>query len=382
MENAAATVLDGRQTKGALPPGFFPREPLLFRPAVPSTEKCKTNSRPAKRSAPHYLTIPQLDAVQEIITEENELETPCRILAGLNTIFPLNELLTYSSDPFQLLSETFRKWLESFMDQSVLDRLGLSLQIISAEEADYEIFQEAPEADCCIQFGMSDFENGWFPLGDVLDAYDKQFPGLAKYILRMLSGCPLQIGTPEAIYEFASEFCWYGNENEQEIFDERYSEYLESGESEEDANAAALETIMVEYAEFEEYLPEWTFHRDKRKSDYCGMIPEELQKLKKCYDRWQKQRRCHYLFPQYVYPGIVAPLDLKSYDFCCDVINRIGNDVMQCGGDYYFSTLAWPFPVRNTRKMLTVLREIRQTLEYFSACIEFLLAHEKEYPNA
>ena len=103
MENAAATVLDGRQTKGALPPGFFPREPLLFRPAVPSTEKCKTNSRPAKRSAPHYLTIPGLDAVQEIITEENEQETPCRILAGLNTIFPLDDLLQHSNDPFQLL---------------------------------------------------------------------------------------------------------------------------------------------------------------------------------------------------------------------------------------------------------------------------------------
>ena len=39
--------------------------------------------------------------------------------------------------------------------------------------------------------------------------------------------------------------------------------FLESGESEEDANEAALEAIMVEYAEFEEYLPEWTFHREK-----------------------------------------------------------------------------------------------------------------------
>ncbi len=147
------------------------------------------------------------------------------------------------------------------MNQAVLDRLGLSLQIISADEADYEIFQEASDADCCIQFGISDFENGWFPLGDVLDTYDRQNPGLAKYILRMLSGCPLQVGTPETIYEFASEFCWFGNENEQEIFDECYGEYLESGESEEDSREAALEITMVEYAEFEEYLPEWTFNR-------------------------------------------------------------------------------------------------------------------------
>ena len=382
MAYTTAAVLDESQTKGAFAKGFFQGEPPLFRPAASGGAKRQTGSRPAKCFAPHYLTIPGLAAVQEIITEEDELETPCRILAGLNMIFPLDDILTHSGDPFQLLSEAFRKWLESFMDESVLNRLGLSLQILSVNEVDSEIFREDPEADCCILFGLSDFENGWFPLGDVLDAYDRQNPGLAKYILRMLSGCPLQIGTPETIYEFASEFCWYGNENEQEIFDERYGEYIDSGESEEDANDAALEAVMVEYAEFEEYLPEWTFNRKKRKSDYSGEIPMELQNLTRCYDRWQKRKRCHYLFPQYVYPGIVVPLDRKSYDFCCDVINRIGNDLMQCGGDYYFSTLAWPFPVKNRREMRTVLREIRLTLEYFSACVEFLFSYEKEYPNA
>ncbi len=191
MAYTTAAVLDESQTKGAFAKGFFQGEPPLFRPAASGGAKRQTGSRPAKCFAPHYLTIPGLDAVQEVITEENEQETPCRILAGLNMIFPLDDILTHSGDPFQLLSEAFRKWLESFMDESVLNRLGLSLQILSVNEVDSEIFREDPEADCCILFGLSDFENGWFPLGDVLDAYDRQNPGLAKYILRMLSGVPI-----------------------------------------------------------------------------------------------------------------------------------------------------------------------------------------------
>lgn len=382
MENAAKKILPENAAKNFSDLGFFQGESRKFSKIASGGAKRQSNSRPAKLPAPHSLITPVLDTVQEIIAEESKIEKPCRILAGLNTIFPLEDLRKGSGDPLQLISEAFRKWLESFMSKQVIERLSLFLQILPADEMDSESFPEVPDTDTVIQFGMSDFENGWFPLGDVLETYDKQHPGLAKYLLRMLSGCPLQIGTPETIYEMASEFCWYGNDTEEEVFEERYSEYIEMGESEEDARDAALEMIMVEYAEFEEYLPEWTFKRSERNCDDSGAIPMELQNLKRCHDQWQKRKRYHYLFPQCVYPGIVAPPDRKSYDFCCDVINRIGNDQMQCGGEYYFSTLAWPFPVNNSRKMLTALREIRPTLEYFSACVDFLLSHEKEYPHA
>lgn len=75
-------------------------------------------------------------------------------------------------------------------------------------------------------------------------------------------------------------------------------------------------------------------------------------------------------------------LDQQGYAFSCDLINRIGNDQIQCGADYYFTTLAWPLPIHNSGEMQVVFREIRQTLEYFSACMDFLFMHEKEYSDA
>ena len=42
----------------------------------------------------------------------------------------------------------------------------------------------------------------------------------------------------------------------------------------------------------------------------------------------------------------------------------------------------WPLPIHNSGEMQVVFREIRQTLEYFSACMDFLFMHEKEYSDA
>ena len=138
-----------------------------------------------------------------------------------------------------------------------------------------------------------------------------------------------------------SYFYWGSEDNEEVILQERYDEYLEMGESEEDAREAAYETMVVRYAEFEENLPEWTFQRSGQSSTYSGTIPPELKNL----------RQCH--------------------------IHQI-----QCGADYYFTTLAWPLPIHNSGEMQVVFREIRQTLEYFSACMDFLFMHEKEYSDA
>ena len=207
-------------------------------------------------------------------------------------------------------------------------------------------------------------------------------PGLARYVLQMLSDCPLHIGTPEIIYEMVSYFCWGGENNEEVILQERYDEYLEMGESEEDAREAAYETMVVRYAEFEENLPEWTFQRSGQDKAYSGPILPELKNLKRCHIRWKKRKKLHYLYPDYVFPGIVVSLDQQGYAFSCDLINRIGNDQIQCGADYYFTTLAWPLPIHNSGEMQVVFREIRQTLEYFSACMDFLFMHEKEYPDA
>ena len=57
------------------------------------------------------------------------------------------------------------------MSKQVLARFGLSLQILSSTEIGHELFYELPEANAIIQFGFNDFENVYFPLGDVLKTY-------------------------------------------------------------------------------------------------------------------------------------------------------------------------------------------------------------------
>ena len=154
------------------------------------------------------------------------------------------------------------------------------------------------------------------------------------------------------------------------------------GESEEDAENAAYETIPVNYSEFEISLPEWTFRRSEREQTYLGPIPPELLNLKRCHAGWQKRKQKNYLYPNCLLPAIVVSLDYESHDFCYEVISRIENELLQCGADYYLSTLAWPIPVCNSRKLQTFFRELREILEYFSACMDFLLIHEKEPDDA
>ena len=356
MANAVATVLPTNQT-GMAPGRFFSGEPFDGRTLVAGGRERQTHFRTAKRSAPHYLITPSLDTAQELITApKKDPETPCRILAVLNQIFPLDHLPNRVSDPFELIADAFQKWVASFVSPQVLAKLDLSLQFLSTNQLDYESYGEIPDCDMVIQFGLSNFEDGFFPMKETLDAYEAQHPGLAKHLLRMLSACPLSIGTPESIYEMASYFCWYGNETEEEVFDERYQEYIDSGESEDDARDMAHGTTLIESA--------------------------ELQKLKRCYDRWERRRKSNLCVPECVFPGVVAPMDQDCYDFFCDVINRIGDERTQCDGNYFFSTLAWPFAVTRPKQILSVLLEIRFILEYFSAGIEFLLTIEKEYKNA
>ena len=382
MAEIAATVLE-RSDEGTLDPvRFFTGKPFLCEALISGGTECAAHPRPTGGPSAHYLTMPGLESVQELIQSPVDNEPPCRILAGLNRIFPVQKYLAHSFEPQQVLTKAFHAWLESFMSKQVLARFGLSLQILSSTEIGHELFYELPEANAIIQFGFNDFENVYFPLGDVLKTYDEQHPGLARYVLQMLSDCPLHIGTPEIIYEMVSYFCWGGEDNEEVILQERYDEYLEMGESEEDAREAAYETMVVRYAEFEENLPEWTFQRSGQDKAYSGPILPELKNLKRCHIRWKKRKKLHYLYPNYVFPGIVVSLDQQGYAFSCDLINRIGNDQIQCGADYYFTTLAWPLPIHNSGEMQVVFREIQQTLEYFSACMDFLFMHEKEYSDA
>ncbi|OQA82051.1 MAG: hypothetical protein BWY31_03460 [Lentisphaerae bacterium ADurb.Bin242] len=381
MAIAAKKILPESAAENFSDPGFFQGESRKFSPIASGGGKCETNGYAAKRPSAAYLTLPSLETVQELISYEKNIQTPCRILAALNTIFPLNRYLRLSPDPVSLIPIVFQKWLESFMPQIVLDKFNLSLQILPDREVDCELFDCIEEEDIVVQFGLGDFSDRWFPLGGALERYEKEYPGLAKHLLKMLSACPVNLGTPEDVYEMASCYCWYGNDNEREVFEERYADYRESGETEDEARDYARSTILVDSDEFEEHFPEWTFKRSGRQCHYQGPVPPELLRMKQLFDRYRKRKKSEYLFPSVCYPGIIVALDQKTFDFSCEVINRIGEDQAQCGGSYCFSTLAWHFSEKDSRKMKSVFREIRFILEYFGVCAEFLLSHEKEYPH-
>lgn len=381
MADSATAVLENSR-KGVFPLRFSSGTTFLRNTTVSGGTERQTGSRSTGGATPHYLTMPDLGSAQEIIQASAKSEIPCRLLASLNQLFPITQFLNCSDNLQTVLSTAFHAWVESFMSKRVLDRFDLALQILSANEVEDELFGEIPDAVAAIRFGFCQFERGWFPIGENLKNYEKQHPGLAKYILRMLSDCPLEFGTPENIYELVSGFCWDYNENETEIFEERYAEYLEMGESEEEARKSADETFLVNYAEFETSLPEWAFRRSEREDQYIGSIPSELLNLKRCHAEWQKRKQKNYLYPNCLLPAIAVSLDYESHDFCYEVISRIENELMQYGVDYYWSTLAWPIPVCNSRKLQTFFRELRENLEYFSACMDFLLIHEKEPDDA
>ena len=164
MADSAASVLENFR-KGVFPLRFSSGTTFLRNTTVSGGTECQTGSRSTRGITPHYLTMPGLESVQELIQSPVDNEPPCRILAGLNRIFPIQKYLAHSFEPQQVLTKAFHAWLESFMSKQVLARFGLSLQILSATEIGHELFYELPEANAIIQFGFNDFENVYFPLG-------------------------------------------------------------------------------------------------------------------------------------------------------------------------------------------------------------------------
>ena len=358
--------------------GFFFGKPSLRRKTSGGGKKRRSYSGKPGSPAPDYLTIPILTSVPEKIESSGDIELPCRMLAALDKIYPIT--LKDFSVPKDLLLESLGGWVKTFMPQQIYDHLSMSLQICGSDCIDYDCADS--ETDALITFEITEFTEDYCPLGEVLVKHDKTHPGLGKYILRMLSDCPVPIGTPENVYEFISYSCWYDEENEEEIWNERYSEYIDMGESEEDAREYVNEQLLVTYAEFEEHVPDWTFSRKERKTDYFGTIPPELLQLHNCRQTWRRRKRMHFHCPNYLFPPIIVGLDRESYDFLCDAMDRVGNDVVQCGEDYGIGSLRWHLQMGNIRQILIALLELRQALEYFSACMEFILPHRKEYRHA
>ncbi len=358
--------------------GFLFGEPFVRRTASGGGKKRRRCSGKSGSSAPDYLTIPSLSSVQERIENSGDTELPCRILAVLEKLYPLK--ISRFSNPKRHLLNALDGWVKTFMPQQIYDHLNMSLQICGSGYIDYDCADS--ETDAQITFEITGFTGDYCPLGEVLANYDKTHPGLGKYILRMLSDCPVPIGTPENVYEFISYSCWYDEETEDAIWNERYNEYIDMGESEEEAREYVNEQILVTYSEFEEHVPGWTFKRQEREMDYSGTIPQELQRLHNCRQRWRRRKRTHFHYPNYLFPPFVIGTDRESYDFLCEALDRVGNDIAQYECDYGIGSLIWHLQIGNIRKILIALLELRQALEYFSACMEFILPHRKEYRHA
>jgi len=332
--------------------------------------------------APAYLKLPSLKTVQENIRQEKDLQTPCRILEALHQVFPLDRFIKTQNDPASLLVYSLQRWLESFMPAPVLDKLNLELEICPTSEADMELFDDLLEDEYFLRFGIGSFVNSYFPLEGVIARYNELDPLLGKYLLKLLSWCPLNIGTPENIYECVSFNCWCGEKDDAEIYLERLQDCMGNDCDEEEARELARESLIVEYAELSENFPEWSFRRDQRLDKYRGIVPDELKKMEQFHKQYRRMKKWNYSFPYVCYPGILAPLNRRGFDFSCDAINQINNDHVQGGGSYVLSTLGWSFSPCSKTQMIKTFREIQTILSYFGACVEFLLNHEKEYANA
>ncbi|MFA6715816.1 MAG: hypothetical protein WC082_12360 [Victivallales bacterium] len=356
----------------------------MFGTFIQEPETNQARHHTGKRAAPAYLTVPSLKTVQEKFEQDINKWEIARIIAGLDSIYPLDGLYSPGTPPSTFLVEAINKWMQSIFPPQIRDELDISVILEEYRYACWESAENAPEHSLTFTFCLGNFLNEYFPLGEILETYEKQSPGLGRHLLRLLSICPLNIGTPENMYELNSYFCWYGEDTEEMVFNERYEEYLancEDDETEDSIRDYVSECIGFSFEQFESCLPDWTFKRELRNVEYKGPIPDELHRLEDTFQAYFALKKRHYEFPNTNLPGCIVPLDRNSYDFFCDVLNHAGDDLMQYGEDYYFSGLHWILDSTRTPQLRKILAEIQCVLRFFSACMEFLLQYQKEYPE-
>ena len=357
-------------------------KPTLCKTTVLRNTKRTNSNHKTRNIAPNYLIIPaELDSVQERIIDNGDIELICHLLTVLNKIFPLKFKNKKIKHPKDIVEEAFQNWIKSILSSNIYAKIDMSLQIFGQEEVRFSE-HNIPNTNAMISFGIPEFIHDYYPLGEALKIYDEQYPGLQKYILKMLSYCPIPIGTPEMIYELASYYCWNCEDNEQLIYAEKWEEYAEYGENEEEARNAIDEMIFVKYEDFKNNLPEWSFNRTQRHGNYDGKLPLEIVNMHHCYKRWKRKKQIHFSYPNYSYPPIIVAFDQKTYNFCCEVVDSIGYDIGECGEFFETTGLFWPIQSTNHRQILIAFLELQYALEYFASCMNFLSLYEKEYPDA
>ena len=344
--------------------------------------KRQTGFHARSRPAANYVTLPSLDKVQESIRTRQQVTGLCHILAELNTLFPLEGILQKENNPATVLSMGMRQWLESFLPSDVVQQISLSVQIASDEDFDEELFGELPPDYMAVTFQLDRFLDCYCPFGNLIEEYEKKSPGLGRYLLHIFTACPFIIGTPGNLYELASYYCWENEDDERSFIEDRCAEEVAAGEREEIAREYAESQVTIRYEEFEKNLPLWSFSRKENPAAYRKRLPEELRHLDRLYRAYRRHKYTANLWPRLNLPCVILGLDQSTFDFLCHVYNRIGNEQVQYyDGCYCLAGFGCAFQPTNSSQIRNALQEIRFALEYFGACIQFLLQHREEYPN-
>ncbi len=345
-----------------------------------NAEVCRKRSDSAGNKsgfAPAYLTLPDLRNIQGTISDKLDCSLPEKLLTQLHRIYPLDELLKKCNNPVDFLKEAFSSWIKTLISPEIIDRFPFVLQILENHQIDSEMYSDIGRDEIMIHFGFEEFyyePSIWIDM----DHYRQIHPDLPQYILKLLFYCPFPIGIPAMLYEMASEYSWYGDSDEQMIWDERYQEYIDSGESEEEAREYVEEMIILRYADFADHFPDWTFERHKRDvKNYIGPIPNELKRLHNCFCRFKRGQK-HYMFPDRNIPGIVVGIDQDTYDWGVNILETQGNEIANWGASYAVCCLGWNFTFENNWKILVALLEFKNTIQYLNAAREFIMQNRKE----
>ena len=171
-------------------------------------------------------------------------------------------------------------------------------------------------------------------------------------------------------------------DDEKSFIEDRCAEEVAAGNSEEIAREYAESQVTIRYEEFEKNLPLWSFSRKENPADYRKRLPEELRHLDRLYRTYHRHKYTDNFWPRLNLPCAILGLDQPTFDFLCHAYNKIGNEQVQYyDGCYCLAGFGCAFQPTNSSQIRNALLEIRFALEYFGACIQFLLQHREEYPN-
>lgn len=337
-----------------------------------------------RSSSAAYLKIPRLKRVQKKI--ENKISRSmefAQILSVIDILTPIRK----SCCQLENIAEATQLAIGTYFDEITSPELRKTQDIHLVLKNDRQVYQddfgELPPDSYALIFSMESFDTNIYSIGALVEDYEKHQPGLGRYFLKLLDECPADIGTPGNLYEIASWFFWGGEENEKTIQQERYDEYIEMGESKEDAYELSREHIPATYEDFQNIFPEWTFKRDLRfENKPIDNIPEELKPLHRINTELKelsatKPHSLHH-YPEIIFPFAMAAWNQDGYDFGADIIDAAVNEEYQCGVDFCVGGLYWSLEINNRQNMLDTFRSMKIVMEYLDTAMNFLQKYKIE----